>query len=117
MKIELPLDGKLAERVRATSDALFKSEYIFEILLAIATEDKVFASGMPKLVPGVQVNFASRWLKRLHGAGLVEAIESDEGQRREYYQRGESGLWPLLVAWLEDLEPPGDDANVAQLRR
>ena len=118
MKIELPLDGTRATAVRESSEAIFKSRFLLEILLVIAQEDRFYHGQIAELVPKAGGSFVTSVLKRYEEANLIRPIQTEAGQARRYLEKRQPDhpLWTLTPAWVRFLleDPP---AAVAQLVR
>lgn len=114
MKIDLPLDGTLRDRLRPLSKAIFKSEYALEIFLVMASADRFYASEFAALVPGCQGSFVNETIRRLCGAGLIKPLAKEPGQQRNYYRRVSSPFWDLVTVWARALIDSASH-NVAQL--
>lgn len=115
MKIELPLDGTARERLRGVSKGVFQNKYEFEVVLVIAQRDRFYPSEVAGLA-GCAPNQAGQIIDRLAAADLVEPLEKEPGQARNYFRRRPSSFWDLAFVWAEELlQQP--DAGVRALPR
>jgi hypothetical protein len=118
MKIEQPLDGSAATRVRDASDVLFKSRFLLEMLLVIAQEECFYHGQILELVPRIGGSFVTNVLKRYEAGGLIRRLSEDPGQSRQHFEKQDPDL-PLWV-WIPDLVrylANGPAGSVAQLVR
>lgn len=117
MKIQLPLDGTTATRVRERSELVFKSRYLLEILLVMAQEDSFYHGQILASVPGAGGAFVTSVLKRYTEAGLIAVEAAEDGQARRHHTKRQSDdpFWSLLVGWAAFLvaNPPGAVSRLA----
>jgi hypothetical protein len=101
MKIQLPLDGKHAARVREGSQLVFKSQYLLEILLVMAQEDSFYHGQILASVPGTGGAFVTGVLKRYVDAGMIAPQAAEDGQARRHHRKRQPDdpFWSLLRGW------------------
>ena len=114
MNLRLPLDGTARTLIRPASKAVFASKYGLEIILAIAQNERVYQTQLGHL-SGCQKNQVGLFMKRMEDGGLIEPVESEEGQARHYYRRCPSPLWSFATAWATHLLEPLDESSVTRL--
>lgn len=116
MKIELPLDGSKAGKLRKESETVFKSRFLLEILLVMAQESRFYHGQIQKLVPDAGPGFITNVLRRYEEAGLIRYVPVEPGQARRPMEKARSDdpLWTLVPDWagflLED-----ESASVSRL--